>query len=298
MNLRQLEAFRATMRTGSITGAAALLFISQPSVSRLVADLERSLGFTLFNRRGQGLVATVEARKFHQSVESMFFGLDKLRDIAEIIRTARDESISVGVIPAFANVVMPEAICTLRQKNPSLLFNVSVRNTPSIVDDVLLRQTDVGMICPTRRYDGVHVLHEMSAPYVCLIPTQHPLINVTGDIDIDQCAREECVVLDPIFFDQQGEETSPLVKLRKNARIVSRSDPAIAAISRAANLPAIVDPYTAKAAAAMGGVEVRKLRQDVRYPIHIIARDADSLSMAANGLAESLVEALQAFSPG
>ncbi|NCV29760.1 MAG: LysR family transcriptional regulator, partial [Rhodobacteraceae bacterium] len=42
MNTRQLEAFRATMRSGSITGAATLLHISQPSVSRLISDLEES----------------------------------------------------------------------------------------------------------------------------------------------------------------------------------------------------------------------------------------------------------------
>ena len=43
MNLRQLEAFRATMRCGSITEAAAMMHISQPSVSRLIADLERAI---------------------------------------------------------------------------------------------------------------------------------------------------------------------------------------------------------------------------------------------------------------
>ena len=41
MNLRQLEAFRATIRCGSITEAAKMMHISQPSVSRLIADLEQ-----------------------------------------------------------------------------------------------------------------------------------------------------------------------------------------------------------------------------------------------------------------
>jgi DNA-binding transcriptional LysR family regulator len=66
MNLRQLETFRATMRCGSITGAARLLHISQPSVRRLITDLEDSLSFKLFTRTGHGLVSTVEARRFQQ----------------------------------------------------------------------------------------------------------------------------------------------------------------------------------------------------------------------------------------
>jgi len=78
MNQRQLEAFRATMRSGSITAAAKLMHISQPSVSRLISDLERSVGFALFVRAGRGLVTTVEARRFYQGVEGMFIGVDKL----------------------------------------------------------------------------------------------------------------------------------------------------------------------------------------------------------------------------
>ena len=54
LNLRQLEAFRATMRSGSITEAAEMMHISQPSVSRLIADIERSVGFPLFLRSGRG----------------------------------------------------------------------------------------------------------------------------------------------------------------------------------------------------------------------------------------------------
>ena len=51
MNLKQLEAFRATLRTGSVTGAAKALAVSQPSVTRLVKELERSVGFALFVRQ-------------------------------------------------------------------------------------------------------------------------------------------------------------------------------------------------------------------------------------------------------
>lgn len=44
---RQIEAFRAIMESGSVTAAADLLFLTQPSVSRLLADLEAELGFEL-----------------------------------------------------------------------------------------------------------------------------------------------------------------------------------------------------------------------------------------------------------
>ena len=50
MNLRQIEVFRAVMITGSVSGAARLLHVSIPAVSRLLSHTESRLGFLLFER--------------------------------------------------------------------------------------------------------------------------------------------------------------------------------------------------------------------------------------------------------
>ena len=85
MNMRQLEAFRATMRSGSITEAATMMHLSQPSVSRLISDLEHAVGFPLFVRSGRGLSPTVEAKTFYDGVEGMFMGIDRLQELANVI---------------------------------------------------------------------------------------------------------------------------------------------------------------------------------------------------------------------
>lgn len=51
VNYKQLEAFRTTMRTGSVTAAAKALLISQPSISRLLKKLENSIGVQLFHHQ-------------------------------------------------------------------------------------------------------------------------------------------------------------------------------------------------------------------------------------------------------
>ena len=45
LNLRQIEVFRAVMITGSINGAAQLLYVSQPAVSRMLSHTEARIGF-------------------------------------------------------------------------------------------------------------------------------------------------------------------------------------------------------------------------------------------------------------
>ena len=62
------------MNTGTITGAANMMAVTQPSVSRLIADLEIGLGFRLFERKGSRLQPTEEALRFYQEVERTFAG--------------------------------------------------------------------------------------------------------------------------------------------------------------------------------------------------------------------------------
>ncbi|MEY9729281.1 DNA-binding transcriptional LysR family regulator [Bradyrhizobium yuanmingense] len=69
INSRQVEAFRATMLTGSVTEAAALMKVTQPAVSRLLRDLQALLKMELFERRGTGLVPTAAAMALYTEVE-------------------------------------------------------------------------------------------------------------------------------------------------------------------------------------------------------------------------------------
>ncbi|MFG6569298.1 LysR family transcriptional regulator [Sulfitobacter sp. 1A13679] len=70
MQFRQIEAFRFVMITGTITGAAEIMAVSQPAASRLIGDLDASLGFILFDRVRGRLLPTEAAGRFFQGVEN------------------------------------------------------------------------------------------------------------------------------------------------------------------------------------------------------------------------------------
>ena len=98
-NFRQLKAFDNVMRLGTVTAAAKALNVSQPSITRLIHELESTLGFSLFIRKGRGIISTIEARRFHQAVESAFINIEKLDELAASIRKKTVGKVSVGVIP-------------------------------------------------------------------------------------------------------------------------------------------------------------------------------------------------------
>ncbi|MDE0918637.1 MAG: LysR family transcriptional regulator [Arenicellales bacterium] len=292
MNLRQLEAFRATLRSGSITGAAKLLAISQPSVTRLIKELEKSVGFPLFVRSGRGLASTVDGRRFGDAVQSMFTGTDKLRETADAIRDSTHGEVQIGVTPVLLYQVTPEAIAKLHRSKPNLKVGLKVDNSSGLIDSVIMQRLDVAVVNVYRRPDTLHVLYERVLHYVCLLPEQHVLAQSTESVDLNMLEHLDCVAYDRTRLQSAQHDWLRLLSWPQ-ASLSSYSNIAVASLARATGKLAIVDPYTAKTIAALGGVVTRPITQRLTSTLCVVARGVDTLSLAARELADAVIAELE-----
>ena len=283
VNLRQLEALRATIRAGSITGAAKMMHISQPSVSRLVADLEYAVGFPLFVRVGRGLTPTVEGRHFYEGVEGMFIGIDRLEELAKSIRTSQAGIISIGTIQSIATIELPKAIGRMYNINPEIRFDVQSRNTPAILDAVQTRQIDLGIVGREPDLQGVEILYQTSVPYVCLMPEDHRLAGEYGSVDLKQLAETETFVTFGDTYPDSMMSIEPGLsdKMQARSRLTVANMPLAGALVREASVLAVSDPFSAEQAVHMGGVVFRPIKQNLTYFITIVTARRESLSREA-----------------
>ncbi|MEM7299916.1 MAG: LysR family transcriptional regulator [Pseudomonadota bacterium] len=298
MNLKQLEAFKATIESGSITAASQLLCVSQPSVSRLISDLERSVGFPLFLRKGRGLTATVEARRLYRAVDSVFVGIDKLSELADAIRTTAGEVVSVGVIPAFSQVLLPEAVAHLHDARQDIRFMISTRNTPAIVDAVRLQQFDLGIVGRSPPYDGVTTLYQAVFPYVVLLRIDHPDAVRDCMVDLEELAETDSfITFGGAFPDEMsGMDAKISQLLSSKSRISATNMPTASALTRESGIVSIVDPFSAKQAERLGGVVARPLQQTLSYNVAVITKGHDTLSKESRELANHLIEQFKSHS--
>lgn len=295
MNFRQLKAFDTVMRLGSITGAAKEMRVSQPSVTRLIHELESGLGFTLFVRRGRGIAATLEARRFHQAVESAFLNIERLDDLAAAIRDAAVGKVSVGVIPTFTMSLLPDVLGQLRSHRDDTHTTVYIRNTPAIVDSVRLHQFDLGIVSRSPPYEGVHSLYQTVVNYVALIPENHILGDSEDVLDLEEIAgKHEFVTFGNVYpLEMQGMDKELAAQLQHKARYSVANILAAAALVRAAGVPALVEPFSARMSAASGGVVIRPLRQKLIYHIGIITRGLEAMTRETRQLADALINTLE-----
>lgn len=176
MNQRQLEAFRAVMLTGSVTGAAERLYLSQPAVSRLISDLERAVGFKLFERvKGSALVPTPEAEGFHLEVERSFSGLQELRRVADDIRNFGSGNLRIACLPALATSFLPGVIRDFLRKHPTVRVNLQTRSSTTVRQWVAAQQFDLGFATPTDYTQGLRSEIFLKLEGVCVLPPGHRL---------------------------------------------------------------------------------------------------------------------------
>lgn len=145
-NLRHIEAFRAVMLSGTVVGAAKLMNVTQPAVSRTIALLELQLGFTLFERRGRRLHPTPEAQTLYREVERLYIGAERIGQAAQDIRYQRAGAIRVAVLPALSLSVVPRALKSLLEARPAVTATVLSLPSRQIADLVSTGQVDVGIV--------------------------------------------------------------------------------------------------------------------------------------------------------
>ena len=98
MRLRHLEIFHAVMRSGSVSGAANLLNLSQSAASKALAQAEHSLGLTLFKRVQGRLVRTREAEELFAQTTLLFAQADNVQRLARSLKRNPEAHLRIGCL--------------------------------------------------------------------------------------------------------------------------------------------------------------------------------------------------------
>jgi DNA-binding transcriptional LysR family regulator len=186
LTFRHIETIRAIMLTGSVTGAATRLFVTQPAISHLIRDVEDILGFTLFDRRFGRLVPTARAELLFGEIERSFVSLDYLNDFSSRLRDGEQRIINFGAVPVASIALLPQVIRGYRESVAEDFFVVWSRSSEQVISMVSSQKADLGFALAIPPIPGV--TSEVIAVFraLCLLPAGHRLkdfdIVTAGDL--------------------------------------------------------------------------------------------------------------------
>lgn len=196
LNLRQVDIFRAIVKFGTVTAAAAALGSSQPTITRELLRLESTVGFQLFDRRRQRLHPTARALKLYHAIEEAYSGLDKINSSLHRMRAAYGEILQISTLPTFAQSLLPEAVARLQKEAPGLTVEID-NGDPRNQSPISGFNFDIGLI--EGEYDDptTEVIRLGTFRQVCLIPAGHPLASGDGPLTLQDFEDQAFVSLGP-----------------------------------------------------------------------------------------------------
>ncbi|MGO4736462.1 LysR substrate-binding domain-containing protein [Bosea sp. 2KB_26] len=266
---RHAEAFNAVLHVGSFTKAARLLRSSQPSISRLMKELQEAVGFVLFTRSDGRTVATPEAIALHQEVERSFVGLERISERAAQIKERRVEQLRIVSMPALAHTFLPVALAGFLKDRPSVAAAIQAQRSESIASWVSTQQFDVGFAMLPMDKPGVEIELFDPAIGVCVMPADHPLAMRTEIIPQDLDGMPFIGKGAGSFMSRSLQQVLDDAKVRCDVRV----ETPIAAIACQMVMQGlgltIADPFTAKAFEPLGLVS-RPFRPAIAYNFGVL----------------------------
>lgn len=178
LSLRHVEAFKATIEAGSVTGAAELLRITQPAVSRLLADMDSAVGFRLFERKARGLAPTQDANLLYAEVTRSFVGLGRIADVARAIKDHTVGSVRVISLPVYADTIVAEVIGRFLKENPGITVDLENAVQPAVVDGIASQLFDVGIATLPVSDSFIETKPLFKSKAVLALPSDDPLCKL------------------------------------------------------------------------------------------------------------------------
>lgn len=166
MKLRHIELIHAILQTGSLSAAARLLNVTQPSATRTLQHAEQTLGYALFTRRGGRLQPTEELQHLAPVVRQAFDGLEDARRTALNLRVRSGSTLRVGIVLSLAGA-LPEAYERLARSHGSQRCEFSTGHYNTLLEWLLMHEIDLAIALEPPLHPALHVVDLGRRHLVC-----------------------------------------------------------------------------------------------------------------------------------
>ena len=176
MNLNHLRVFTAIAHEGSITAAARALRVSQPAVSKQLADFENNLDAALFDRLPRGVRLTAAGDLLLGHADRMFAAEAAAELDLERLRGLDRGRLTVGASTTLGGYLVPSLFGGFHRAHPEVRLTLQIANTAVIQDAVLREQVDLGLTEGLVSADGLDVRTVYRDELLLILPPDHPLL--------------------------------------------------------------------------------------------------------------------------
>ncbi len=194
MTLQQLQYFRVLAKVQHYTKASEMLLISQPSLSYSMAELEKELHISLFDKHGKKVSLSTYGELFLRYVENALDQLDEGTKMLKMLIDPSKGKVNLGYIYSLSSTFLPEVITRFYKEelNKNITFNFVQNLNNSIMEDLRTGKIDLGFcVKPSKDVSFIPILKQ---ELFLIVPKDHPYAG-KKEIDIREVKDEPFVFI-------------------------------------------------------------------------------------------------------
>ncbi|MBV8635107.1 MAG: LysR family transcriptional regulator [Burkholderiaceae bacterium] len=285
---RQIEIFRAIMTAGSVTGAAQVLFTSQPTVSRELARLEELIGVPLFDRQRGRLQPNAQALALYEEVRRSYVGFERVAGVASRLKQFASGQLSIIGLPVFSQTLLPAACARFLAAHEGVSVSITPAESPYLDEWLSAQGYDLGLTERETAPPGTEQSLLLEVNEVCVLPQHHRLLKKRV-LQLADLAGERFVSLAPddpyrLMIDDAFRRAG----IERKMAVDTHSAASVCAMVRHGVGVGIVNPLTALEYAEQG-VQIRPLALAIPFRVHVVR----PLHRTGNAMTERFVSALR-----
>ncbi|HCE3383271.1 LysR family transcriptional regulator [Vibrio sp. OULL4] len=280
MNLRQLEVFYAIMQAGTVSGAARLLHVSQPNVTRVLAHTEQQLGFALFERVKGRLVPTQEAKALLPEAEKVYQQLGQFRSLTNKVKQGT-QHLRVGAPPVLATHLLAPTVALL-SKEHGISFELLTANRDELCSGLLKHELDVAIAFGEETPPAI-MGHVLLKENLALIVPKSAAIPAEKTVILEELISHDLPIIGLDSRDPLGLLLHQTLSARDEHyqhAITVRSYSAAAELVKHQAGFAIVDPWTTKQYRQDNAVSVHAVEPNMSFSVSILFAEHTPQSIA------------------
>ena len=281
LTLRQIEVIRAVMLTGTIAGAARLLNVAAPGLSRLMKHTEDSLGAKLFSRRGGRFVPAPEARSIFAQINELHRNLENLQFAIGALDRGEGAEFRFGATPSIGHAMAPLAVADLRRRYPDLLIDLDILKLEDAIDFLLLGRGEVAAVSSRLEHPAITFEPLAQGRLYCVVAENHPLASRTR-IAAAEIAAHPLIGIEP--RDPYGRIITNIFAragLQYQAPIKARFGVTVCALVRQNLGIGVIDGFTLADEQNSFGLRVLPIEEDTTLRTFVAFRNDTTLSSVA-----------------
>ena len=194
ISVRQIEAFRAVMISGTTKAAAELMHVSQPVISKLIAQMESRLGYALFDRTGNAIVPNAYARKLFEEALHVHERVEQFVRFANALGKPGTGSLTIYTSATFSTTLLPRVIARYHGTSPMVHVRIANTAVGDITEKLLVDPDSIGVTIWPVEHPAIDCVVLATRPVKLLMRPDHRLAQSLTALSLADLRTENLIL--------------------------------------------------------------------------------------------------------